>query len=416
MAGIGNPSNSVYAIHFDGANGDILSFTVHAYGSPEDLYIASLPPNFGVGGYRVKIGSGGALPYLIDRSTGYAYDTNGSRASLQDEDPDASDSSGSVGSIESRGISLSSGGASTVIATTTEQNGVATVTQSTVDVSDGASSDEYTQDELTQFRAEVNSSLDKISSGGAVLCHISLPLLDSNLAEAWAYVNESSPWAYPAKTTPSQRYVVAIEDSNITSSTILNVLGVTRSNLISHLYWSCTDGRLTFETLNKPSGDIDIYCYLMETGDDWSAYGVIEAWPGADLVAKRYRHSLHAAQDLIDLNDGEEPDTYVDSGFAIAANSSVTVQTPLDFSSATLLFATPEWTGNSHVIIPHFYVNENDKFCYTLTNLSDASVRVSEVIIRLMYRGNVSGMITDSTDIGMLTGYIPDEAIDELTE
>ena len=402
---------AVYAIHYDNVTGEILSFTAAQYGGSGDLLVNALPSGYSNSAFRVKIDDGTPLPYLIKRENGYAYDINGQRSSANDENADEEttyDSSG-VG-IAPRGISLGGGGTSVTVTTTTEdeQSGTTTTTTDTINV--GEENESYSSEDVEYVQNVANESLAKIATGQAVLCSL---VLDR---DSWTLVSNAEEWKFPAASIVSPRYVLSIEDASITDSTVLTILGLTRQHLSTHIYWTCEAGRITFETASLPKADVAVYCYLMATGDEWSAYGIIEAWPGADLVAKRYRHSLHAANDLIDLNDGEAAEAYVDTGFAIAANASVNVQTPLDFSAATLLFATPEWTGNSHVIIPHFYVNESDKFCYTLTNLGSTSVRVSEVVIRLMYRGVVSGMITDNTDVGVLTGYIPDEAIDELTE
>lgn len=399
----------VYAIHYDNTTGEILSLTAAQYGSSGDLLVNSLPPSYSNSAYKVKIDNGTPMPYLIKRSNGYAYDINGQRASLYDENEEEESGSILSGSdVEPRGISLGGGGTNVVVTTTTEVDGGGTTTTTeTVNVNDDEN-ENLSSDDMDYVRGVANDSLAKIGSGSAVLCSLSLTRAD------WAYISEETQWTFPGASIVSPRYVFAIEDENITSSTVLNMLGLTRQNLNTHIYWGCESGRITFETAARPKGDITVYCYLMETGDDWSAYGIIEAWPAANLVSKRYRHSLHASQDIIDIT-GSEPTTY-DEGFAIAAGDSVNVQTPIDFSAATLLFATPEWTGHSHVIIPHVYVNASDKLCYTLTNLSANAVRISEVAIRLMFRGQVSNMVTDANDEGFISGYITDEDIDELTE
>ena len=330
---------AVYAIHYDNLTGDILSFTTASYGMTGDLFVNALPSGYSNTGFRVKIDDGTPAPYLINRSNGYAYDIDGQRVPAEDGEADAAYDGGESSDfdIEPRGISIGGGGTNVYVSTGTGGSGSGTTTD-TVNVNE--ENENYSEDDMDYMRGVANSSLAKIASGSAVLCALSLTRAD------WAYISENEQWTFPGASMTSPRYVFAIEDENITSSTVLNTLGLTRQNLNAHIYWSCESGRITFETSALPKDDIMVYCYLMETGDDWSAYGVIEAWPGADLVAKRYRHSLHAANDLIDLNDGGAAEAYVDTGFAIAANASVNVQTPLDFSSATLLFATPEWTGN----------------------------------------------------------------------
>lgn len=274
----------------------------------------------------------------------------------------APDETEEAGGLEDRGISLGGGGSNAY-----------------ADTSASEDTNERTARALTN-----------ISSGG-VLTTIVLTKAD------WA-VNQAT-----------GKYVFAIASESITPSTVLQVNGVNREVLTAHIYWSSDDELLTFETASIPSDDVQIYGMLEETGDTWQAKGVIEAWPGAGLVSQRYRESLYHAE-----GDTGWPFVLTARG---TENDSKTILTKVGFADANLLFATPEWTGNTHVMIPHVYVQESTKrLCYTLTNLSDDEVEISEVAIRLMYNGVISNLETDTGDSGSIDGYIDEIDIDELDQ
>lgn len=365
-----------YAVHFDENTGEILSLGVAAYASPGDFLVNLLPDNFKTSTYRVKLGN---TLYLIERETGYAFDVDAEHIALEDVEPEEIVTGSNIGLIP-RGVAMGGGGTNVLI------------NESSGSQEPGQEEPDDTSDEAQSI---INNALMKIGTDDRVLIQV-------ELAPEWLYRdNYSHPWAY------------AIANEYISPSTVLHVLGVNREAIKTHIYWSCIDEALLFETDEAPDETIVIYAMLQETGDEWSAHGIIEAWPGANLVAKRYRHSLHTAGDNISINgDDAEPS----EGFVIPALGTANVQTPLDFSSATLLFATPEWTGHSHVIIPHFWEDASHHFCYTLTNLASNSVRISEVCIRLMYRGVIENMEEDTEDEALISGYISDEDIDELIE
>lgn len=356
---------ATYALHYDRSNGDILSYTIAAYGQSSDLFVNNIPSNFSTERYRVKIDSDTSSPldYIIDRVTGYAYDIDAVRVSDMDEDPDpeAEEIDDDLG-LSARGVSIGGGGSNT---TTPGQS--------------SASADE---DEA------VAAALTGISSGG-VLANISLP------KDEWV--------------VSDGQYVFSIASETITDSTVVHVLGVDRSALTAHIYWTSEAGLLTFKTALQPSNDIIINAELRETGDSWQAKGVIEAWPGAGLVSKRYRESLYHSE-----SDSKWPFVLTARG---TENDTKTILTKVGFADANLLFATPEWTGNTHVIIPHVFVQDATKrLCYTLTNMSDDEVEISEVAIRLLYNGVISNLEVDENDTSSLDGYIERVDIDELDE
>lgn len=255
----------------------------------------------------------------------------------------------------------------------------------------GGGSNAYVNSNASEDSNEtVSRALTNISSGG-VLATVVLT------KEDWVLDQTSG------------KYMFAIASESITPSTVLQVNGVNREVLTAHIYWSSDDGLLTFETASVPTDDVQIYGMLEETGDEWQAKGIIEAWPGAGLVSSRYRESLYHA-------DGDTNWPFVLTARG-TENDSKTILTKVGFADANLLFATPEWTGNTHVMIPHVYVQESTKrLCYTLTNLSDDEVEISEVAIRLMYNGVISNLETDTGDSGSIDGYIDEIDIDELDQ
>ncbi len=371
-----------YAVHFDENTGEILSVGVAAYASPEDFLVTLFPDNFKTSFYRIKIGT---PLYLIERETGYAFNADAQHIAAEDIEPEETVSGRSddpTFHLIHKGVAM--GGEGTNVLISGASSGSEEPSQ---EEPSGSTSDED--------QTIINNALSKIGTDDKVLIQV-------ELSPEWLYRdNYSHPWAY------------AIANEYISPSTVVHVLGVNRDAIKTHIYWSCEEELLLFETDEAPDEKIIIYAMLQETGDEWSAHGIIEAWPGANLIAKRYRHSLHTAGDNISINgDDAEPS----EGFVVPALGSANIQTPLDFSGAILLFATPEWTGHSHVIIPHFWEDASHHFCYTLTNLASNPVRISEVCIRLMYRGVIANLAEDTKDDALISGYISDEDIDELVE
>ena len=124
---------------------------------------------------------------------------------------------------------------------------------------------------------------------------------------------------------------------------------------------------------------------LRETGDEWSATGRINAYPGKQYRFARYYHSLH-------VEENANPIT-------VPAGTSISVVTPVSFAAATLMFAVPEWTGNDHITVPKIYVNNSlKKLCFTLMNHGSEDAIVTEVELRLMYSGTITGLITESDE------------------
>ena len=229
-----------------------------------------------------------------------------------------------------------------------------------------------------------DSSLAGVTGGG-VLVNITM---------------NTSGWSLDAETG---KYTRAISSSYITNSTALYVTGVNRQALNAHIYWHAENGLIAFETAAVPGGTVTINGVLSDTGDEWTAAGVIECWPGAGLVSKRFRQALNAANWSVSLAArGNEGDTK-------------TILTGVGFANAQLLFATPEWTGNTHVVIPSVWVHDDyQRLCYTLTNLSDEQVTITEVALRLLYSGTVSNLTEEAEDSAALSGYISEIDIDEL--
>ena len=239
-------------------------------------------------------------------------------------------------------------------------------------------------EEEAETPAADDSSLAGVTGGG-VLVNITMN------AQGWSLDSETG------------KYTRAISSSYITNSTALYVTGVNRQALNAHIYWHAETGLIAFETAAVPGGTVTINGVLSDTGDEWTASGVIECWPGAGLVSKRFRQSLNAANWSVSLAArGNEGDTK-------------TILTGVGFANANLLFATPEWTGNTHVVIPSVWVHDDyQRLCYTLTNLSDEQVTVTEVALRLLYSGTVSNLTEEAEDSAALSGYISEIDIDEL--
>lgn len=364
-----------YAIHYDSSDGQILSLTVSEYASAGDWIVSALPPNFSTSGFRVKLGD---PLYLIHIASGYAYNENGQRVVSADESGVDSDST-YTGEIEPRDITLGdlddepSGGSS--------GDSSGGTSGSTSGGTSGGTSEDDTEDDSDEV-----VDLTGVSSTKGILVNVRLK------QENWVLDTNTNEW------------VRAIYNPAITKSTVLHVTGVNRQVLTAHVYWEAADEVITFHTASRPSADLLMNGVLSETGDDWTAKGVVEAWPGAGLVSKRFRQSLNADDWSVTLSArGTDGDTK-------------TILTSVGFANAQLLFATPEWTGNTHVVIPSVFVHdEYQRLCYTLTNLSDYDVTITEVSLRLLYNGTVSNLTEEAQDSAALSGYITNVDIDELS-
>ena len=334
--------------------------------------------------------------YVIDRQTGMAYLDSGTTAgSAYNVDPDpeyqtASSSSEDDVEVENRGISI----------------GDVNIVSNGVTVGDtGSGSDEdtgeteedesgnttITVEDAETYTETVEDHLSGISAGEFVLCNIVLSA-------------DSDKWLLDTETG---FYTRTIENDNFTQSTVLSVLGINRKALNAHLYWETGEEWLTFRTKTRPSEKVILNCVLYETGDEWNAKGVIEAWPGAGITSKRFRQSLNAGVDNWSLTLGARG-----SGSDVVA-----ISTKVQFGNAQLISATPEWTGNNAVMIPHIWVDttaNGNVLCYTLSNTSDAEVQITDVSLRLLYLGNLSGLVEDTEDDAVITPYITAEDIDLL--
>lgn len=226
-------------------------------------------------------------------------------------------------------------------------------------------------------------------SGGGTLCRITLP------AAEWA-----------ARTGGSPHYIFAIANEAITPSTVLQVTGINRDALRRDLLWFSSEGLLTFGTDEPPTEDAVIDCVLIETGDDWQAVGRIDAWPQAAWRSLAY---------TLDLTKT------ANNAAVVAANHVKRIQTPLDFSDARLLFATPEWTGGSRISIPNIYLDASGHLCVTLANLGSSAAKIDSLSLRILYTGTLSGLTgaeeqtADETGTVSSLAYITTADIDDIT-
>ena len=395
-----------YAIHYDEGSGTILSIADSVYASSGDWIVQNFPPNFTIDSYYIYQAdreNDTIVRYFVNNDTGYAYNYLGIRVYTNAEEAGAIDD-GSGMTIQPRSpyddllpppsqLVRSSQSEPEDISVTLEDRSFALTPDGAYVLNASGSGIDNTID-AEAAEASIDAAMGRISAEG-VFCEIIL-------TPDWAWDGEY--------------WLLAVANENITRNTLMHVVGFDREKLQSDIVWTGDDGKFVFRTSgggpsNPPVESIRIFCLLKSTADNWASSGILDAWPAKDLVSKRYRHSLHAATDSVMIGQDEAS---VQSSFPIPAGGTANIQTTLDFSSATLLFATPEWTGNTHVIMPHCYVNSNDHLCYTLTNLSQNQVVVSEVMIRLMYRGHVDNLITDEEDEATLTGYITNEDIDEV--
>lgn len=358
----------MYAVHYDSSTGEILSIVDAAYASSGDWEVSALPEDM-AGNYSDFYVSEGTPNVFIQRSTGYAYAEDGTRAYSGDVDPEIIEIIDDD-DLEERGIesSPSIGGNNAY--------------------SDGGA---ITGD--TTETAEITTGL----AAGGILCRLVLG------AEYWA-LNEDG------------KYIYGIADTAITRSMFLNCLGINRGAVKTPIYWKSANGLITFTTVQRPDSDITMTAVLQETGDEWAAAGIIDAWPGSSFVHALFRQSFHQATITRSDSTNTICNAY-DFTLALAAGESVTIQTTVDFAAAELLFCTPRWTGHSHVIMPHFYVDSaTNMFRYTLTNLGSNAVQISEVAIDILYSGSLTGFTGETSEDVALSNYITDQDIDELDE
>lgn len=360
-----------YVFTYDTENGIGLSTNVvdaadtevdlMAYSSEGNYAILRLPDAFMSSEYRADFNNldNNSLPlYIIERFTGHAYDHNGNRASSADIEAEERPEPSDVESyIISRGIILGD--------------------EVTLASESGTPQIDLDEDEQETYAEEVASHLSGIASGRHVLVNIGLSAGDTK-------------WPQDVETG---KFIRIINNESITTSTVLCVMSVNRQDIRSDIEWETEEGKITFTTSVRPVNDILIRGFLFETGDEWSAKGIIESWPPA-MVTKRFCQSLQT-------NDA--------SAWPISLSARGTegytklISTSADFRNAELLIASPEYTGNPNVIIPQIYVSsESHMLVYRVTNLSDASISIgsssdSDVILKLCYTGAVSGIIEESS-------------------
>lgn len=393
-----------YAFRYSGTTGDGQDISIVSIsGSDEDtiesilinkstlgrfyLHYASPPPNFTSSAYRASLTSldsdTDAPAVIINRSTGWAYDHLGNRKPEADEEPESSSEYfSSDSSLSPRDISLGD----LPEAPSSSQSGESGESGSGEEGS-ASSIDQETYEAIVQNA--IDEQMSGITNGRNVLINIRI----AGGAEGWT------------EDSTTGMYIRAIASDYITHSTVLVVTGINREAVRAHIYWRAEDGRIVFETTHRPSSAITINGYLFATEDPWAAKGVIEAWPAAGITSVRFKQSAQVSNWSTTLSArGTNGDTK-------------TIATNVDLSNAKLLFATPEWTGNSHVIVPKVWVNSSlgNVLCYQLTNLSDTSVQITEVMLRLCYLGAISGLVKDSADDASFEPYITDIDIDLMT-
>lgn len=329
--------------------------------SSEGQYaLLTFPESLVVDDYKVSLSdldTYGLPRYIIERYTGYAYNHNFERVLSGDVEAEEKPEPSDVESyIVDRGIILG---------------------DKSVFESDAGSIIDLDEDEQAEYENEVVSHLSKISDDLHVLVNIGLS----------AGTGENK-WKQDLATG---KFVCVLTNDTFSQSTVLCLLSINRNAVLSDIEWETFDGRLVFTTDVLPVNDIKIRAFFFETRDEWSARGVIEAWP-AETVVKRFcqsRQNNNSDVWPISLSaHGTEGDTKL---FA----------TSVDFTNAKLLYATPEYTGNPYVIIPQVYVDESINsrvLVYRVTNLSDSSVIIgndsgSDVILRLCFTGSVSGFV-----------------------
>ena len=350
-------------LRYDTETGEILSS-----GATSDASVTSttgywvyvtLPSGFRMANYYMAEVSGQI--YLIQAATGYAYNRLANRVESADQEPQTQ-----TGVIVIEGETQEIEGDRAYNGVVLSGNAKANGSESGAETSSGESGDdtEATDDEST-------SALSVM--GGGTLAHIDLTAADWVLDQNIEFAGQTG-W-----------YIYSVAHPNLTMSTVLHVTGVNLDALQSDIYWVSSEGKITFLTDLKPTADIGIDGLLRETGDEWSATGRINAYPGKQYRFARYYHSLH-------VEENANPIT-------VPAGTSISVVTPVSFAAATLMFAVPEWTGNDHITVPKIYVNNSlKKLCFTLMNHGSEDAIVTEVELRLMYSGTITGLITESDE------------------
>ena len=333
---------------------DLGEIDLQEHSTSGTYYISVLPPDFFTDDFKVDLTrlDNNDLPlYLIARYTGYAYDHGGEHVDNADieaeERPEVPDVSSY---ISLRGIMLGD----------------------VVDADDTSETIELDDYELTLYESEVEEHLNGIRNGEHVLVNIGF------LATGWQQDSETG------------KFVRVITSSAITPSTVVCLIGINRDAVRSDIHWVTEEGRIVFTTDIQPIEDILINAYLFETDDEWSAKGVIEAWP-ARVKAKRFNQSMQ--------NNGGSTWSATLSPFGEEGDS-LLVATVVDFTNADFLFATPEYVSSPYVIVPQIYIAESTNtrvLVYRITNTSSSSVTVTDVYLRLCYTGVISGLIEDPT-------------------
>lgn len=321
----------MYAIQYDDRNGEILNVVDAQFADSNDWIVTALPAYFVKSYYYVKNIDG--TNYFIDGRDGYAYDSDGNRSSEHDQDQ-------------------------TLVEETLAD-------EETLGDDDGT---EYLEEEA--FAAEettlsADADIDVYGSGD--IMKIVLPL------GTWV---KDSVSAYNGRTG---WFIKTLYNENITQETILYILGVNQEAVLSDIFWKSGEGKITFFTDTEPLENIEITA-ILRVASGSVGNGRINAWPGKQFRAALYLHSLHMG--------GEK-------SISLASGMSINISTPVDFASATLLFAAPQWTGNMWVTIPKIYVDSSSKkLCFTLMNMHPSETAViTEVELRLLFAGTLSGLV-----------------------
>lgn len=321
----------MYAIQYDDQNGEILNVVDAQFADSNDWIVTALPTYFVKSHYYVKNIDG--TNYFIDGTDGYAYDSDGNRSSEHDQEP-------------------------TLLVEETLSD------EETLG-DDGET--EYLEEEGFAEETTLSEDADVNVYGRGDIMKIVLPL-GTWVKDSVSAYNERTGW-----------FIKTLYNGNITQETILYILGVNQEAVLSDIFWQSGEGKITFFTDTEPLEDIEITVVLREaTGS--VGRGRINAWPGKQFRAALYLHSLHM---------GEE------KSISLASGMSINISTPVDFASATLLFAAPQWTGNTWVTIPKIYVDSSSKkLCFTLMNMHPSETAViTEVELRLLFAGTLSGLV-----------------------
>lgn len=202
----------------------------------------------------------------------------------------------------------------------------------------------------------------------------------------------------------SMVYVIASD--YVRYNTVLHILGINRNALRGDIFWESSPGYMTFKTgyALEPYEDVILDAVLTTTANTWNAQGKIDAWPQGEWRKAQYHQALH-------VSEGWE--------LIIRSGESTLIETPVSFASAQLLYLSAEWAGNTHAILSQYYVNQsNDLLYYRITNLSDKAIRLTDVILNIIYQGKLDGFVSPAIEISSENAgnlYITDSDIDEVT-